>query len=350
MGAQRQTKRNKKMNNQENNIQQCLTKYIEQAKQIYSLEDCTFTPVSGHEGGRNQIVIVSRDGEKQYVLRISALGDRSENDYLAETEFVRFLAENGAPVANVIPSDQNRLVECVEADGKLVYVSLFAYAKGMLLADNGYRYREGAPLTEYFYNTGKALGAIHRLSKTYMPVHPRPDYFDKYNMTYLGGLIPDEYSELKSAIAKRLDTFGTLPKDKNCYGLVHFDYSDGNYHIDMDTGAITVFDFDNCINCWYMFDLANLWIHNEGWTRQEPDPGKRFKLMQQCFDLQLQGYKTETEVPDELLEKLPLFIDMVLIENIVDEFECAAREGEEVYYEDIEDAAESLINHIHSGR
>ncbi len=30
MGAQRQTKRNKKMNNQENNIQQCLTKYIEQ--------------------------------------------------------------------------------------------------------------------------------------------------------------------------------------------------------------------------------------------------------------------------------------------------------------------------------
>ena len=68
--------------------------------------------------------------------------------------------------------------------------------------------------------------------------------------------------------------------------------------------------------------------------------------MQQCFDLQLQGYKTETEVPDELLEKLPLFIDMVLIENIVDEFECAAREGEKLDYEDIEDAAESLIHEI----
>ena len=318
----------------------------EQVKQLYALKGCTFTPVTGHEGGRNLIVIVSRNGEKQYVLRISGLGDRSENDYLAETEFVRFLAKNGAPVADVIPSVQGRPVERLEADGKAIYVSLFAYAKGMLLADNGYRYREGAPLSEYFFNAGKALGAIHRLSKAYVPVHRRPDYFDKYNMEYLDSLIPDEYSELKKAVAKRLDAFRTLPRDKDCYGLVHFDFSDGNYHIDMDTGAVTVFDFDNCMNCWYMFDLANLWTHNEGWTRQEPDPGKRFVLMQQCFDLQLQGYRTETDLPEEMLEKLPLFIDMVLIENIVDELECCAREGEDLDREDIEDAAECLINSI----
>ena len=319
---------------------------IEQAKKLYSLEDCIFIPVSGHEGGRNQIVIVSCDGEKQYVLRISELGDRNENDYLAETEFIRFLSENGAPIADVIPSVNGKLVECMEEDGKAVFVSLFTYAKGMLLADNGYRYREGASLGEYFYNTGKALGAIHRLSKIYTPVHSRPDYFDKYNMTYIDSLIPDGYGELKTVIAKRLDAFHALPTDKGCYGLVHFDYSDGNYHVDMDTGAITVFDFDNCMNCWYMFDLANLWLHNEGWTRQESDQGKRFVLMQQCFDLQLQGYKTETDLTEEMLEKLPFFIDMVLIENIVDEFECAAREGEELDYEDIEDAADCLINDI----
>ena len=323
-----------------------MKRIIEQAICLYDLEGCTFTPVSGHEGGRNQIVTVSRNGNRQYVLRISALGDRSENDYLAETEFVRFLAENGAPVADVIPSVHDRLVERMEVDGKAVYVSLFAYAKGMLLADNGYRYREGAPLSEYFYNTGKALGAIHRLSKAYTPIHPRPDFFDKYNIDYLSRLIPDAYGELKIAIAKRLDAFRALSKNKSSYGLVHFDFSDGNYHIDMETGAFTVFDFDNCMNCWYMFDLANLWLHNEGWTRHETEPGKRFALMRQCFDLQLQGYKTETDLPEEMLEKLPLFIDMVLIENIVDEFECAAREGQELDYEDIEDAAECLINGI----
>ena len=319
---------------------------IEQAQKLYPLEGCILTPVSGHEGGRNRIFIVSRNGIKQYVLRISDIGDRSEADFLAETEFVHFLAENAAPVADVIPSAHGRLVECVEADGEAVYVSLFEYAKGMLLADNGYRYREGAPLSEYFYNSGKTLGAIHRLSRLYTPLHPRTDYFDKYNMTCLNRLIPDEYGELKKAITKRLDAFHALPKDSNCYGLVHFDFSDGNYHIDMDTGRITVFDFDNCMNCWYMFDLANLWIHNEGWTRQENDPAKRLALMQQCFELQLQGYRSETDISEEMLKKLPLFIDMVLIENIVDEFECCEREGEELDYEDIEGAARCLIGSI----
>ena len=323
-----------------------MNKIYEQIKNIFDIKDYTFTPVTGHEGGRNRIIIVSKNEDKQYILRISDLGDRSEKDYLAETEYVHYLAENGAPVADVIPSVNGRLVESMEAEGKTVYVSLFAYAKGMLLVDNGYRYREGASLDEYFYNTGKALGAIHRLSKEYEPVHPRQDYFDKYNMTYLNQLIPEEYSELKAAIERRLDEFRALPKNKDIYGLVHFDYSDGNYHVDMNTGEITVFDFDNCMNCWYMFDLANLWIHNEGWTWQEADPGKKFELMQQCFNYQLQGYKTETDIPEEMLENLPLFIDMVLIENIVDEFECAIREGEELDYEDIEDAAENLIESI----
>ena len=50
-----------------------MKKIIEQAKKLYSLEDYNYTPASGHEGGRNQIVIVSRDGEKLYVLRISSL-------------------------------------------------------------------------------------------------------------------------------------------------------------------------------------------------------------------------------------------------------------------------------------
>ena len=341
-------------------------KTLEQAIKLFSLEDYDCREVEGHEGGRNRIFICSKGGEKEFVLRISATGDRREKDYLAETDFVHYLAENGAPVADVIPSAGGKFVEIIDGadsseasdctdsiaagDGGAapVFISLFEYAKGMLLVDNGYRYREGAPLSEYFFNTGKTLGKIHALSKNFELVadHHRPDYFDKYNIEYINQLIPDKYSEIKSAIAARLKKFRTLPIDAQSYGLVHFDFSDGNYHIDMDTGAIKVFDFDNCLYCWYMFDLANLWLHNEGWCRHEPDPGKCFTLMQQCFDLQLQGYKSETDLPEEMLEKLPLFIDMVLIENIVDEFECAAREGEELDYEDIEDAAECLIHEI----
>lgn len=323
-----------------------MTSIIEIAKTLYPLDGLGFREIPGHDCGRNLVYICHEGDEKRYVLRVSSTGDRTESDYLAETEFVHYLAENGAPAADVIPSVNGRLTERIEAEGETHFVSLFAYAKGMLLYDNGYRYREGAPLEEYFFNTGKALGAIHRLSKKYEPVHRRASYFDKYNMDYISGLIPDGFAELKAAIARRLERFRALPTDGESFGLVHFDYSDGNYHIDMETGDITVFDFDNCMYCWYMFDLANIWWHGEGWCRNEPSGTKRMEFMAHYFDTILDGYRTETDVSADMLEKLPLFIDMVLIEGIVDEFECAAREGKEVDPEDIEHAAVCLINDI----
>ena len=254
---------------------------------------------------------------------------------------MHFLADNGASVADVIPSVNGNFVEHIGS----IFASLFEYAPGMLISDNGYRYREGVPIEEYFFNTGKTLGKIHELSKKFQPIYRRPQYFDKYNMTYIDNLIPDTYMELKHAISRRLDHFVTLPRDGNSYGLVHFDFSDGNYHIDMDTGRITVFDFDNCINCWYMFDLANLWTHGVGWFQFE-ETEKRKIGMKKYFDTVLSGYRSETDISDELIDRLPLFIDMVLIENVVDEFECCHRENAEPAMEDIADEMECLVRNI----
>jgi Ser/Thr protein kinase RdoA (MazF antagonist) len=313
---------------------------------IYGLDEYELSQIPGHEGGRNLIYICIKDSIPKCVLRLSILGDRKKEDYLAEAEFVHYLAKAGAPVADVIPSSNGNLVESFSADGKEYFAMLFSYTKGMLISDNGYRYREGAPLDEYFYNTGKALGAIHKFSKIYKPEHKRQEFFDKYTPDYLDELIPDSYSELKKAIRERLEKFRSLPMNESVYGLVHFDFSDGNYHIDMKTGDITVFDFDNCMYCWYMFDLANLWIHGTGWFQNEPDHEKRLAGMKGYFDTVVSGYRSETDVSDEELSHLPLFIDMVLIENIVDEFVCSAREGEYPDPEDIENAAECLIKHI----
>ena len=318
---------------------------LDTALQLYFQPPCAFDMVPGHEGGRNLVFIV-RKGEDKYVLRLSSLDDRSEEDFLAEVEFIHYLAQNGAPVADVIPSINGKLLETVKTSEKTIFVCAFEYAKGKLLYENQYRYREGVPIEEYFYNSGKALGAIHRLSKQYEPVHRRRDYSDKYNKEYIDRLIPDKYSDLKQAIYRRLEKFSFLPREKNDYGLVHFDYSDGNYHIDFNTGDITVFDFENSLYCWYMYDLANLWIYGEGWCRFIPKKEDKKTYWQHYFVTILNGYRSETEVSEELLSQLSLFIDMVLIENIVDEFECCEREGEELDFEDIEDKAKCLINDI----
>lgn len=314
---------------------------LHKAAEIFDLPEGDIKLLPGHEGGRNKIYRCDRG-----ILRVAELEDRRLEDYLAETEFVHYLAMNGAAVADVRPSIHGRFVEQIEIENKIYYVSLFEAAKGMLIADNGYRYRENAPLSEYFYNTGKALGKIHKLSKVYHPVHKRHSFFEKYNMDYIDSLIGNQYADLKRAIAEHLSTFHELPENEEAYGLIHFDFSDGNYHIDMETGEITVFDFDNCMYCWYLFDLANLWVHGWGWCMSEADPEKRKEIMADYFDAILNGYRSETDVSEKLLQKLPLFIDMVLIENVVDAFECAVREKEEVDYEDIEDDSECLIHKI----
>ena len=314
---------------------------------MFGLEGYDCDEIPGHQGGRNLVLACRKDGENRFVLRISLLGDRPEEDYLAETEFVHWLAQNGAPVADVIPSVNGNLVEQVAAGEQKGFVSLFAWAKGMLLADNGYRYREGAPLSEYFYNTGKTLGAIHRLSKGYQPVHRRGSFMEKYTPEYISRLIPDEYADLKQAIVRRLEAYRQLPQDGESFGLVHFDFSDGNYHVDLETGNLTAFDFDNCIYCWYMFDLAHLWTHGVGWYMHEQDLAKRMEGMAQYFGAVLEGYRSETEVSEELLAQLPLFIDMTLIEYVTDAFECSARgDSEELEEEYFGNMANCLIHDI----
>ena len=177
-----------------------------------------------------------------------------------------------------------RLVEQFYNGPEAVFASAFETAAGEQLAAHGYRYREGAPLSEYYYNCGKTLGKIHALSKKYHPTHQRFDFFEKYNETYFNALIPSNYPALKESLNSLLQKLRALPKDINSYGMVHFDFSDGNYMIDYQTGKITVFDFDNCCTCWYLFDLANLWTHGVGWIASEPDADKRKCFMNNYFN------------------------------------------------------------------
>ena len=123
----------------------------------------------------------------------------------------------------------------------------------------------------------------------------RFDFFDKYNEAYFAALIPDDLScgflgkgpigaTVKAKMHVLLEKLRALPTDPAWYGMIHFDYSDGNYNIGYDTGTITVYDFDNCRTGWYLFDLANLWTHAVGWIAWNRDADERRRFMEHCFD------------------------------------------------------------------
>lgn len=285
-------------------------------------------PLNLHKGGRNVIYICDKNDDLSFILRISYQEDRSREDYLAELEYVRYLYENGASVSNVITSKDGNLIEEILFENHTLYICVFEKAKGMQLVDNNYCYREGVPLSEYFFNCGKILGKIHQLSKEYQPIHMRKHYFDKFNMQYIDELLPDRLSVVKEKISDILDSLDKIERSKENYGMVHFDYNDGNYHIDFDNGQITVYDFDNSCFAWYMYDLAELWIHGEGWIAFEQDLDKRNQFMEEYFDEILRGYRTETSIEDAMVEMLALFVQANYIESIVDAFEVERSTGE----------------------
>lgn len=293
----------------------------------YNLTGYSFTPLNAHEGGRNLLYLCQKEGAEDRILRIIFLKDRSREDVLAEVAFIRYLSDHGASVANVITSSDGKLMEEGIHNDHTFFLCLFDKAKGKRLSDNHYRYRGGAPLSEYFYNCGKVLGKLHQLSKSYLPVHKRYGFFDKYNMPYIQSLLPDFLAHLKPMLSRLLDTLTALAQDSASYGMVHFDYSDGNYHIDFDNGDITVYDFDNACFCWYMYDLATLWTHGVGWVQFEEDPLRRKAFMDDYFQTVLSGYRTQTPLDDAMLKQLPLFIKVTHMENIVDALECMQRDG-----------------------
>lgn len=297
--------------------------------ELYGLEGYEISLVKAHVGGRNVAFTCEKEGLGAKIIRIAYLNDRSREDFLGEVEYIRYLSEHGGSVSNVISSKKGNLLEEMIHDNHTFFVCLFEKARGKMLAENHYKYREGVPLTEYYYNGGKVLGKLHQLSKGYTPVHRRYSFFDKYNAEYIHQLIPDSLSLLKEKLVELLNTLEDLDRNRESFGMVHFDYSDGNYMIDFDTGQITVFDFDNSCFCWYMYDLANLWTHGVGWVQFEQDAGKRKKFMENYFETVLAGYKSETGIENSMLDQLPLFIQVTLMENIVDAFEVMRNNGEE---------------------
>ncbi|WP_260632749.1 phosphotransferase enzyme family protein [Paenibacillus xylanexedens] len=298
--------------------------------ELFHLEGYDIQLIPPHEGGRNVVYTCEQKGRKSLILRVSFLPDRKRADYMAELEYVRYLFEHGASVSNVVSSKKGYLLEEITYEEHTFFVCMFVKATGKLLVENHYQYREGVPLSEYYYNSGKALGRMHHLSKGYTPVHRRHHWIDNYSGEYIDNLVPESFPLLKEKMVELLNTLQGLDANKETFGMIHFDYNDGNYSIDFDTGQITVYDFDNSCFGWYMYDLADLWTHGVGWIQFEPDADKRKQFMDDYFQTALAGYTSETKIEDSMLEKLPLFIQVTLLENILGQFEEMQRAGEEL--------------------
>jgi Ser/Thr protein kinase RdoA (MazF antagonist) len=222
-------------------------KILAQAMSRYGIERDRIRLLDGFE---SYIYEFDRD-DGEFILRIAHSIRRNENLIKGEVDWINYLARGGASVARAVLSEYDRLVEAIEdGRGGEFLATAFIRAAGQPLRKAG--------LSPRLYRTyGKMLGRIHALSKDYEPTDPawrRPEWDDP-GMMEIDKFVPASEPLVIERWLELRRHLEDLPRNRDAYGLIHQDAHGGNFLVD-DDGKITLFDFDDCVYSWYIYDIA----------------------------------------------------------------------------------------------
>ncbi len=245
----------------------------------------------------NQIYSFQKGG-KQYILRFSERPVEQICQTRAEMDWLYYLANNGISVSLPFPDDNGEFVISAEDNGKPYIISAFDRLPGRFWDKNDPELWN----EKIFYNWGKVMGDIHRLTKKFSPANE-----NDVRITFTGreGCLdgikscPTVYKiarDLKNEIM-------ALPKDVDSYGLIHYDLHPWNFI--MDGEKINVFDFDDSLYGWFALDIGVALYHGLWWGRKN-DAGHDFtnEIIKQF----LRGYLSANSLSDFWISKIPLFM------------------------------------------
>ncbi len=292
---------------------------LDTASELFGIRKGDLKAFSSYEGCANLVYEFEHEGQPR-ILRVSFRQDRTVEQIRAELHFVNYLAENGVRVSTPVPSQRGELLETVWVEGIPLHMVCFIKGRGKRVPDNGYRYREDAPIEEYFQNWGRVLGQMHALTKRYQPVSKqvkRPGWFEIHKLDpVIEARVADRLPIVRSQIESLMGEIRALPREKDSYGLIHGDFNDGNFTVDYTNGDMTVFDFDDSCYFWFIYELASAW---EGGIGRVMFRGleKRKAFMDRYMGQVMEGYSQENELPDEWLARMPLFVRLIQVEEFL---------------------------------
>jgi len=268
---------------------------LQEAMKLYSIAEGQISELDGFES----FIYGYRSTEQEFILRIAHSFRRCVALIEGEVDWINYLASGGASVPQVVLSANGRLVEVIE-DGQggqfLTTAFLKAAGKSPWELDDS----EG-----YVERYGQTLGRIHALTKGYEPPPGRgrrPQWDDPIMQDVERNLPPTE----ALAVARYQATFDAvcdLPKDPDCYGLIHYDAHEANLLVD-DSGRITLFDFDDCAYSWFICDIAIVLFHATA-AREA-----REAFTAGFLPRFLRGYSRENRLAAHWLEQLPHFLKL----------------------------------------
>lgn len=268
---------------------------LQEAMRRYDIAPDQITLLDGFE---SFMYAYSRNGD-DYILRVGHSLRRTPDLIRGEVEWINHLAAGGAGAARGVHSQAGELVEVIDdGHGGQFLVTAFAKAPGHPPRDEDW--------TPALYEKyGRLLGRIHALSKEYTPSDPairRHEWDHPQNNDGLRWL-PAGETILRAKFQQILDYLATLPRDAEGYGLIHQDAHSGNFFVTED-GQITLFDFDDCVYGWYVYDIAMVVFYM---VTNHPDPSGLIKAFWPHF---WAGYCAENTLDPRWLAEIPHFLKL----------------------------------------
>jgi len=277
----------------------------------YTARRFRLTEQPGYElsGGHfNHVYEAVREG-KDCILRLTPPGSEIDLQAMhAITAWMGYLAWHGAPVARPLPSENGNLVEEMRSQGRVYLASLFEKAEGILAQDVPPEWWQTAQLEKL----GQVVGKLHALSRSYSPPPElrRPQWDQVINLFNPSEQLDDSHLIIRQRQAELLQAVKGLPKTIDGYGLVHADLHFANFIVDPPSGAITLFDFDDCVYGWYVMDIA-MPLLDALVVFPKDDPDEFASYFLNCF---MRGYLEENDLDAGWLrEPLRLFLSLLEI-------------------------------------
>lgn len=269
-------------------------KVLAKAGEIYG-----FTKFQFIADAENYVYEIVKDNQA-YILKITHTIRRTPEYILGEMEWLHHLTKGGLSAAKPIPSLNGRDVEEVP-DGKGGAFLLRVYEKAP-----GRKVEESDWNGSLFYELGKYMGNMHRLTKSYRlsdPKYKRQEW-DEEEQLKLRKYVPEDQHLVFERADALMEELRRLPKNPENYGLVHADLHHGNFN--WDNGKITAFDFDDSGYNWFVNDISIL-LYNILWYPVIPYEDKA-AFTEEFMTHFMKGYKEENDLDPAWLEKIHDFL------------------------------------------
>lgn len=228
---------------------------------------------------------------KVYFLRIAPIEEKRKENIYGELEFIQYLRERSFNALRPVPSKDGEYIRKENTEWGEYYATVFERVKGKQVEECEYS-------EKMYYECGKTMGKMHRLSSKYKPVIKKWSHDDVLNEIERMIALYHCPKQATRELSKLRDEFAKLSKNQITYGLVHYDFELDNVFYDSKSNSCAVIDFDDGMYHWYSTDIEQFFesvLEEKGLEEAE-------QIKKVFYD----GYQTEYPILEETKNRMPL--------------------------------------------